>query len=109
MKTSRILLGLAACGVLLGPVMTFGAEDADRSHPKAFIKDSAITMKIKSKLAAEHVTSLGRLHVDTDKDGIVYLQGTVRTQADADKAISIARETEHVKSVNSEIKIKADD
>ena len=111
MKTSRIFVGLAAFGVLLGPVMTFGAEDADadRSHPKTFVKDSAITMKIKTKLAAEHVTSLGRLHVDTDKDGIVYLQGTVRTQADADKAISIARGTEHVKSVNSEIRIKADD
>lgn len=98
-------------GTLLGPVVALAAEDqdTDRSHPKAFVKDSAITTKIKAKLAAEHITSLGRIHVDTDKDGIVWLSGTARTQEAADKAAAIARETEHVKAVHSNIKIKKDD
>ena len=30
----------------------------DRSQPTAYVKDSAITTKIKAKLAAEHVSSL---------------------------------------------------
>src|SRR5450631_2043501 len=56
-------------GTLLGPVVALAADDrdADRSRPAAFVKDSAITTMIKAKLAAEHMTSLGRIHVDTDK------------------------------------------
>src|ERR1039457_2057876 len=98
-------------GTLLGSVVALAAEDsdADRSHPKAFVKDSAITMKIKANLAAEHITSLGRIHVDTDTDGVVWLSGSARTQEAIDKAVSIARETEGVKDVHSHIKIKKDD
>src|SRR6202163_1058345 len=92
---------LMIIGVLLGPVVALAAEDsdADRSHPKAFVKDSAITTKIKAKLAAEHITSLGRIHVDTDKNGVVWLSGHARSQAAIDKAVSIAGDTEGVKSV----------
>ena len=83
--------------------------DAARPHPKAFVKDSAITMKIKTKLAAELITSLGRIHVDTDKDGVVWLTGSARTQDAADKAEAIARATEGVEAVHSHIKVKKDD
>jgi len=102
---------LMIIGVLLGPVAAIAAEDsdADRSHPKAFIKDSAITTKVKVKLAAEHITSLGNIHVDTDADGVVWLHGTAHTQEAADKAVVIARETEGVKGVHSRIKVKKDD
>jgi hyperosmotically inducible periplasmic protein len=98
-------------GTLLGPPVVVLAQDSDtdRSHPKSFVKDSAITTKIKTKLATEHITSLGRIHVDTDKDGVVWLTGTARTREAADKAESIARETEGVKAVHSKIKIKKDD
>jgi len=98
------------CGVLIGPCVTLAQDsDADRSHPKAFVKDSAITTEIKTKLAAEHITSLGRIHVDTDKDGVVWLRGSARTQEAIDKAVSIARETNGVKDVHNHIKIKKDD
>jgi len=73
------------------------------------VKDSAITTKIKAKLAADHITSLGRIHVDTDKDGVVWLTGTARTQEAIDKAVSIAKDTEHVKSVHNDLTIKKDD
>ena len=98
-------------GTMLGVAATAIAEDsdADRAHPVAFVKDSAITTKVKTHLAAAHITSLGRIHVDTDKDGVVWLKGTARTQEAADKAVSIARGTEHVKSVHSDITIKKDD
>ncbi|MFI4867992.1 MAG: BON domain-containing protein [Steroidobacterales bacterium] len=91
--------------------MALADEDAAAagSHAKVFVKDSAITTKIKAKLAAEHITSLGRIHVDTDKDGVVWLSGSARTQEAADKAEAIARATEGVKAVHSQIKIKKDD
>jgi hyperosmotically inducible protein len=114
MKTKFAITWLVF-GTLVGPVVALAVEDADtdRSNEKAatktFVKDSAITTKIKTKLAAEHITSLGRIHVDTDEAGVVWLRGNARTQEAADKAVSIARETEGVKAVHSRIKVKKDD
>lgn len=82
---------------------------ADRKHPKAFVKDSVITTKIKSKLAAENIKSLAHISVDTDSKGEVVLSGIVRSQEEADKAVSIARGTEGVVSVESNLKIKKED
>ena len=84
-------------------------HDADRSHPGSFVKDSAITTKIKTRLAAEHMESLGNIHVDTDEGGVVWLSGTAHSQAAIDKAVSIARETERVQTVHTSIKVKKDD
>ena len=106
----KLTTTLMIIGVLLGPVVAVAEDsDADRSHPKAFVKDSAITTKVKAKLAAEHITSLGNIHVDTDADGVVWLHGTAHTQEAADKALAIARETEGVKGVHSRIKVRKDD
>jgi len=110
MKTINILATLA-CGALLGPVIAGPTTDldVDRSNAKAFVKDSAITSKVKAKLAAEHITSLGRIHVDTDENGIVWLSGHARSQEAIDKAVAIAGDTEGVKSVRNTIKIGKDD
>ena len=98
-------------GALIGPAVVVEAEDsdADRSNPAAFVKDSTITAKIKAQLAAAHIISLGRIHVDTDRDGVVWLTGSAKSQKEADKAVCIARATEHVKSVHSTITIEKDD
>lgn len=95
-------------GALLAPVAAHAAEDreSDRTHPKAFVKDSVITTKIKAKLAAEKIKTLAHIKVDTDSNGMVVLSGKVKTQEEADKAVSIARDTEGVTSVQSKLKIK---
>src|SRR5579862_4142087 len=106
---------LAATCLVFGTLLGFTAaavaqdSDTDRSHPAAFVKDSTITATIKTKLAADHLTSMARIHVDTDKDGVVWLTGSAKTQEAADTAVSIARQTEHVRSVHSDIRVKADD
>ena len=97
-------------GALLVPVAAHAADpDTDRTHPKAFVKDSVITTKIKAKLAAENIKSLAGIRVDTDANGMVVLSGEAKTQEEADKAVSIARETEGVTSVESKIRIKKED
>jgi hyperosmotically inducible periplasmic protein len=107
---SSIVTSLLVIATLSAPVIAIAAGDADsdRSHPEAFVKDSVITTKIKSKLAAEHVQSLGHIHVDTDANGVVWLRGTAKTQDAADLAVSMARDTEGVKDVHSHIKISND-
>lgn len=110
MKTKIALTSLAFCSLFVaGTALADKDSDADRSHPTNFVKDSAITTKIKAKLSAEHITSMGRIHVDTDKDGVVWLSGTARSQDAIDQAVSIARNTEHVVSVHNDLKIKLDD
>ena len=102
-----ILAGMLVAGVACAP-MVFADEYASGGEHH-FVKDSVITTKVKTKLAAEHITSLGNIHVDTDADGVVWLHGTAHTQEAADKAVAIARETDGVKGVHSRIKVKKDD
>jgi hyperosmotically inducible protein len=113
MKTTLAIATLAL-GISLTPALSLATEapatqgTMDRSHPGTFVKDSAITAKIKTKLAAEHLSSLEKIHVDTDADGKVYLSGTAPSQADIDKAVSIAQSTEHVVGVQNDLTVHAD-
>ena len=99
-------------GTLLAPAAVYAddmATDTNRMQPKTMVKDSMITTKIKAKLAEDKMSSLARIKVDTSSKGAVVLSGNARSQEEADKALSIARETEGVTSVHSKIKIKKDD
>src|SRR6185437_12834869 len=104
----------AIVATLLGGSVAATAQNShsdshsDAAHAETYVKDSAITTKIKTRLAAEHVTSLGDIHVNTDRNGVVWLSGSVKTRQAADKAVSIARSTAHVKRVHSEIKVNRD-
>ena len=96
-------------GTALASVAAFAADsDTDRANPANYVKDSVITTKIKSQLAAEHLGSAKHISVDTDKNGIVWLTGTANTQAEVDKAVTIARNTEGVKTVKSDLKVQKD-
>ena len=92
-------------------VFTAGPQDADvdRSHPKAFVNDSVITTKIKTKLAADHVSSLAKIRVDTDADGVVWLSGSAHSKDEIKRAVEIARNTEGVRGVHSALIVKPDD
>ena len=94
-------------GATLAPLGAYAEDtDKDRANPAAFVKDSAITTKIKSKLAAENLASLKDIKVDTDQNGVVWMSGTVKSQSEADQALTIARNTEGVKSVKSNLKVQ---
>ncbi len=55
-------------------------------------------------------SSKGLSHIDVDvgDHGIVSLEGKVPSQEAADRAISIARGTDGVREVKSELKVKID-
>ena len=102
--------GLQQLGrALMLPIAGYAAEStSDRSSPKAFAEDTVITTKIKSELAEEKLSSLVKIEVDTDHKGMVTLSGTAPSQKAMDKAVSIARSVEGVKSVENHIHIAAD-
>jgi hyperosmotically inducible protein len=100
---SIIVTTCIAVATLFAPV---GVQAADADSAKTVVKDSVITTKIKAKLAEEKMSTLTNLKVETDSKGDVVLSGNVKTQAEIDKAVSIARGTEGVTSVVSKIMIK---
>ena len=101
---------LVGAVTVAAPFAAYSAEDrdTDRSSPKAFVKDSIITVKVKAAFAKDKEVSAMHIRVDTDDKGIVTLSGNARSQAEADKAVSLARNTEGVKDVRSDIRVKAD-
>ena len=101
----------AACflaSALALPVAGITADnDSDRLTPTAFVSNSIITTKIKARLAEEKLASAVQIKVDTDDKGVVTLSGTAKTQEEADKAVSIARNVEGVAAVENDIKVAA--
>lgn len=107
MSFRNSVTGLIAVAALLGGAAY--AQDVDTAHPKTFVRDSVITTKVKAKLASEHLSSLAKVHVDTDANGIVWLSGTVPTHEAAERAVELARATEGVVSVKSGIQVHSDE
>lgn len=68
------------------------------------IDDSAITAKVKSKLATDSQTSAIKISVETN-GGVVTLTGNVPSDTEKSKAETLAKSTDGVKRVQNEIKV----
>ena len=105
----KLVASSLVAGALMLPVVGYAADAAsDRSSPKAFAEDTVITTKIKSELAEEKLSTLVKIEVDTDHKGMVTLSGTAPSQKAMDRAVTIARSVDGVKSVENHIHIAAD-
>jgi hyperosmotically inducible periplasmic protein len=102
-----IVASMLAASVVCGP-MVLAAESGTASDTSShhFVKDSVITTKVKSKLAAKHLTTLTKIKVDTDANGVVWLSGKAPTQDAVDMAGMIAKDTDGVASVHNDIVIE---
>lgn len=96
-----VLMGIIAASTACLP-LAFGAEDSTDHH---YVKDSVITTKVKAKLAAKHMSTLTRVKVDTDANGVVWLSGTAPTKDARDLAGMLAKDTDGVNSVNNNIEV----
>jgi hyperosmotically inducible protein len=70
------------------------------------VEDGSITAAIKMKLANDETVSASKIDVDT-KDGLVTLNGTVSSQTEADRALSLARTVDGVKDVRSNLIVES--
>jgi hyperosmotically inducible protein len=104
---NKLTASILVAGLFLLPVTGYTA-DAEKSTATEYVKDSVITTKVKAELAAEKMSSLVKINVDTDKHGAVMLSGTAASQSAVDKAISITKGVKGVTSVKNEIKVVAD-
>jgi osmotically-inducible protein OsmY len=70
------------------------------------LADTALTTKIKAKIALDDTLKHTDIRVHTD-NGIVTLSGTTPSAAAQTRAVQLAKETAGVKSVANEIKVGA--
>jgi hyperosmotically inducible periplasmic protein len=76
--------------------------EPDRSAGQV-IDDASITAAVKTKLLADSMVGGLKIDVDT-RNGVVYLTGDrMKSQAEIDQAIKLAKETSGVKSVESKL------
>jgi hyperosmotically inducible protein len=70
------------------------------------LTDAAITSEVKTKFLAEPGVSGLKIDVDTS-NGVVTLNGMVKTKAEMEKAMAIARDSKGVKRVVNHLKMAA--
>jgi hyperosmotically inducible protein len=103
MKKLVLTALVAASPLYLSVVLADQPADSDSSHAGAYVKDSVITTKVKAKLAAKHMSTLTKVKVDTDNQGVVWLSGTAPTKDASDLAELVAKDTDGVTSVHNKI------
>jgi hyperosmotically inducible protein len=88
----------------------YDRSDADRGtgnigdNVRNITGDAGITSAVKAKLLADSMVSGLRIDVDTN-DGVVTLTGTVKSKAEADRAVMLTRNTEGVTTVVNNLRV----
>lgn len=81
-------------------------KDEATHSVKAYIGDTAITSKLKAMLLADDIVPSRSVTVETT-NGVIQLSGTVKTQAQFDRAENIAKAIDGVKSVKNDLVVKS--
>lgn len=80
-------------------------RDGKEQSVKGYAGDTATTSEIKAKLLADDIVPSRKVKVETT-DGVVQLSGTVDSQAQVERAETIAKAVDGVKSVKNDLKSK---
>jgi osmotically-inducible protein OsmY len=73
--------------------------------PGQYVDDTAITTKVKAAIFNEPTLKSAEINVETFKQ-VVQLSGFVTSQANIDRATTLAREVNGVQSVKNDMRLK---
>ena len=103
---NNIIRKLAAlAGVVLMATALGCASTSKQEGTGEYVDDSVITTKVKAAVLNEPSLKSAEINVETFK-GVVQLSGFVRSQADINKAVEVARGVGGVKSVKNDMRLK---
>ena len=92
--------------LVLGTALAAGcASTATKESTGEYIDDTTITTKVKARFVEDKAVSALNINVETFK-GQVQLSGFANNQAEVDRAVQIARDTQGVKVVKNDIRMK---
>ncbi|HWG68823.1 MAG TPA: BON domain-containing protein [Steroidobacteraceae bacterium] len=100
-----IVASMLAAGLVCGSIAV-ADESGTANETHHHVKNAVITTKVKSKLAAKHLTSLTNIKVDTDDNGVVWLSGKAPNKDAVDMATMIAKDTDGVTSVHNDVAVQ---
>ena len=86
-------------GAEIGEKVAVGAAEAQRA-----VGNAGLTTKIKAKMALDDTIEAARIDIDTN-GGVVTLSGSVRSDAERQRALQLARETEGVTQVVDRLRV----
>lgn len=81
------------------------ASTNKQSSTGEYIDDTVITTKVKAAILEDKELKVSEINVETFK-GVVQLSGFVTSQSDINKAATITRSIEGVKSVKNDMRVK---
>ena len=81
------------------------APTPTREGTGEYVDDTVITTKVKAAIFNEPSLKVAEINVETFK-GTVQLSGFVRSQADINKAVQVARGVGGVRSVKNDMRLK---
>lgn len=84
---------------------TSKAASSKTESPGEYVDDAVITTKVKAAIFEDASVKATEVNVETYK-GIVQLTGFVKSRADIDKAVKLARGINGVKSVKNDMVVK---
>ena len=96
--------GILVLTVVLASVWGCGSTTTKEGTGE-YVDDSVITSKVKTANLNDSTLKVNEINVETFK-GAVQLSGFVRSQADIDQAVQVARGVAAVKSVKNDMRIK---
>jgi hyperosmotically inducible protein len=101
---------VATTGVDSAKAREIGAQVKDRTSDAAqqtrrAITESGLTAKIKAKMALDDRVKARDLNVDTS-GGVVTVSGTVHSDAERQRALQLARETDGITKVVDRIQVR---
>lgn len=104
MNVGKLVKGLFLALLLLTTIPAC-TENTKRESTGEYIDDTVLTTKVKSTFIGDSRIKANDINVKTYK-GVVQLSGFVDTQAEADRAVQLARTVKGVKAVNNSLIVK---
>lgn len=104
-QASRILSLLFVALALVSVLGCASTDTRERQSVGEYVDDSVITAKVKAAILNDPEVSVLEVSVET-YEGVVQLSGFVSTQAQANKAVQIAKGVTGVKSVKNDMRIR---
>ena len=95
---------LSAVFLAAALVSVVGCSSTQRDTGQ-YVEDSDVTTKVKAAIYNDPQVKDNEINVSTFK-GVVQLSGYVRSQADIDRAVELARAVSGVKGVTNDMRLK---
>lgn len=106
MLTKRFAIATAfVCAIVFTLANAAVSEATNTAALGASVDDSVITAKIKSALVADRDVKAFDIHVQT-RHGEVLLSGSVESQAQVERAVTIAKKIDGVRRIENRMRVE---